>query len=34
MLRPSNARVIKLKSLREMALMRDSGRVVAQALDL
>jgi methionyl aminopeptidase len=33
MLRPNEARVIKLKSPREIALMREAGRVVAKALD-
>ena len=33
MLRPNEARVIKLKSPREIALMREAGRVVAEALD-
>lgn len=34
MLRPNEPRIIKLKSPREISLMREAGRVVAQALDL
>lgn len=33
MLRPNESRVIKLKSAREIGLMREAGRLVAEALD-